>query len=380
MRMINRALRFALVLPVLALIGGALCADTRGVNAAPVSSYEPQLPTAPPVVLMHETTGEIWRTVHRTDKGVVSKIEVGYQDGRRGVYVFSDAGQVRSFSSYKDGVTLHYEAEFGPTGLITTSRSVNVHGKTVESYRRLPDGQEETLRFDAAGQVTEAVISMPDGSRKTVRSNGLLPAQVEQIASVGDLKELAAQAGGKFKVTLKGTAVETWEYYNADGKLRHKGVVKADGALEITHVDDYGKPKLRQTWQLNGQDWTRRFYRLAQVEDFDWNGQVSNITELQPDGRTPKVKHQHWSGRRSYSEYFDAQGYRTYMQYYNTDGSPGTRYPQSSEYRNKVDVDKNMTELPNVNGQPLYQLQGNPFAVQPGAAKQSEVSPIFITP
>lgn len=378
MRMIHRAFRFALVLPMVALIAGAVCADVRSGNAAPVSSYEPQLPSAPPVVLMHETTGEIWRTIHRTNKGVISKIEVGYQDGRRGVYLFDDAGKVRSYSSLKDGVTLHYEAEFGPNGLINTSRSLDGKGKTVESYRRLPDGQEETLRFDAGGNITEAVINLPDGSRKTVRSNGVLPAQVEQIAAATSVKDLNAR-GGKFKVTFKGAVVESWEFYSADGKLRHKGVVKADGSLEITQLDDFGKGKLRQTWQLSGQDWNQRFYRLQQVEDFDWNGNVSSVLELQSDGRTPKAKHQHWSNRRSYTEFFDAQGFRTYTQYYNSDGTPGTTYQQSAEYRSKGDVPASMLELPQVDGKPVYRLQGNPFAEQPSKNK-SEVSPLFIVP
>ncbi|MBX9571804.1 MAG: hypothetical protein K2X77_23125 [Candidatus Obscuribacterales bacterium] len=375
MRMIHRAFRFALVLPLVALIAGAACADVRSGNAAPVSSYEPQVPTTPPLVLMHETTGELWRTTHRSSKGTVTKIEVGYQDGRRGVYKFDDAGKVRSFSSYKDVSALHYEAEFGPTGLITSSRTLNDQGVTTESFRRLPDGQEETLRFDAEGNVTEAVIDMPDGSRKTVRSNGLLPAQVEQIASASNLKELVAQTGGKFKVTLKGAAMESWEYYSADGKLRQKGLIKSDGSLEITQLDDYGKPKLRQTWQLNGQDWSQRFYSLQKVEDFDWNGNVSSATELHSDGRTPKAKHQYWSGRHSYTEFFDAQGYRTHSQYYNSDGSPSSVYQQSREYRSKGDVAAASLEEPKDNGKSLYRLQGNPFAAQP--SKQHEVSPLI---
>lgn len=375
MRMIHRAFRFALVLPLVALIVGVASADVQRGIAAPVS-YEPQVPTTPPVVLMHETTGELWRTTHRNKKGVVTKIEVGYQDGRRGVYQF-DGGQVRSYSSYKDGVSLHYEAVFGPNGFITTSRTLNEQGVTIESFRRLPDGQEETLRFDAGGNVLEAVINMPDGSRKTVRSNGVLPPQVEQVAAGSTAKELAAPAGGKFKVTLKGSALESWELYSADGKLRQRGVVKPDGSLEITQVDDYGKNKLRQTWQPNGQDWNKRYYRLQQVEDFDWNGNVSSVVELQPDGRTPKAKHQHWSNRRSYSEFFDAQGFRTYTQYYNSDGSPGSTYQQSVEYRSQGDVSSSMLEQPQLDGKQLYRLQGNPFAELPS---KSDSSPIFIVP
>lgn len=353
---------------MLSLPLAAQAGPNAAVVPAPASTFVPVLPKSPPVVLMHESSGELWRKTHLNQDGTIARLEVGYQDGRYGVFSY-DHGILRSFKSRNELGRVHYEADFDLSGFIVSSRTFNGSGELTESYRRLPDGQTETLKFDAQGRTVQARTVLPDGSVKTVsQPDATQPAQVDIQTPVASEKTFSG-GNGEWKVQYLGEAVKSWEFTSNDGKSNQKGFFRQDGSFELTVMDPYGRPSFRQVWQPCGQDWQMTFYRLSKIEEFDWNGGIGRSTELRADGKTALKSVKYYNGNETSKEDFDKQGFRIRYQYRNYDGSWGSISEDNpkSPYRPQLVFSAPYTEIPSDNGVPLYRVQGSPFSSLPGS-------------
>ena len=382
MRKYGAAFCIAAIFSVLScLVGTALAGSGTTTDKNSRVVYQPVMPQSPPVVLMPETTGELWRIIHRSADGRPLKIEVGYPDGRLGTYDFDQAGKLRTFSSHLGGKLL-FHAEYDGSGFISRSKTYSVDGKQTQQFQRLQDGTQETLQLDQSGNVSLAVVTTSDGVRKTIRkADGIKPAEITIVPATAAeilLGQHAANGSPKLKIATSGARVDSWEYLDADGKVLHKGKLLLNGNVEITVHDSYGKPSFKQVWQLVGEDWSRGYYRLSQVEDYDYQGRVGSVTELYADGKTPRVTHSFWGERKTYSEFFDSNGYQLRSVYYNSDGTPSSSYDStSSPYRSKRELGESKSQAPSDAGRPIYRLGGNPYSELP-SSKPHEPHPLFI--
>lgn len=377
MRKLRAALSLLALFAVFVVpIGTSIAAPQAELSAPKV--YEPQIPTSPPLVMMHETTGELWRVTYRAADGRIDRIEIGYQDGRQGVFKFDDKGRLNTFSNSNEGV-LNYEARYDSSGLIATARRFSADGKVVSLFNRLPDGSVETLDYDAQGIVLRSVVTAADGSQKiSQRANSSAPVQITQSQAVITTRTLSGPGNSRYEVTLNGVHVTAWKYYNAAGTLQNEGKKLPDGTVEITVNRSGGYPSFKQIWKVQGEDWGRKYYRLDSIQEYDWQGNPNTLTVVNANGRTPKMTVSSWSGRKSYAAFYDDEGRQIRTEYYDSTGAITSVYHSTPGYY-KTEISAALREVPTDGKAPAYRLQGMPFS-QPAPAAGFEIDSLFIVP
>lgn len=395
--MFSRKLMLVL-LPI--LIIGAGVAYFALKPAAPVDDkvpmWEPTLPlNGGGFTLTHEDTGVLWQRPVKNAQQKITELHVGYQDGRLGVYHFDANEKVSRFVCYAadDQKRVTYEAWYGADAVMLRSRTSRDDGTTASEFHRQADGTEVVDTMGADGlQVVQTVTTLPDGSQRNAKRNPDGTVNVTEIKAEPSEKNIGERLRDDgvytpiFKVKLVGVRVSEWEYYDLKGVLRHKGSFAKDGSMEITLFNDAGKPLLKQTWVKSGEDWSRSFYRVTEVEVYNEQGGVQARAKLNADGVTPSEISQYgWDNRLQSKDYFTNKGVplrrEMFYGYYggNTDFPSNTQvFPpgQPPVVLNARIVGEPSGQDPKVR---VYRILGTPFSEVPPTAAPV-MPPLFVAP
>lgn len=392
-----------LVALLLLLIGGAIGCYVLVTNSSTeteviVDVWEPKLPTsAAGLMLTHEDSGELWRKPVKSPTGKLTELRIGYRDGRVGVYQFDQNEKVQQFTCYsaEDPTRAIYRSWFGSDSLTQKAQTLRVDGTVESEFRRQPDGTEVRDFLSADGvRVDRSVTTLPDGSQRAASrgADGKVTVQTTdakaQSFTHGERLSEDGSVVPVYKINTVGVRVKDWEYYDTNGKLRHKGQFNADGSLEITLINDEGKSLLKQYWKRSGDDWNRAFYRVEKLELFDESGNISIRALMNPDGITPSEVHQMSNGTVQRTEFFDAKGFNTAIEYnyggygYPYGGGGGTNRQEIPEGQRRQ-----LVLPPHLVGEPggldpkikVYRLRGTPFA-EPIPATPAALPGLFIAP
>lgn len=354
---------------------------------APVfTGHEPKLPESPPLLAMDEASAELTRIVKRDPKSnKVDSIEVGYKDGRSGLYLFRE-GKLRSYKGFDEHKLLKYQANYEPNGLIADYRFVRSDGSVETQYRRLPDGSEELLFLDGHGFCIKSVVTARDGSQTvSTRPDASKPAEVVVTRAEPSEKNFSpirladGSESHRLKVKLVGVRVNSWEYRDANGAILHSGKYAENGDVEILLYNPAAKPVAKQVWTCVGEDWSRRIYNLARIERLSEEGGAQLTIMLYPDGRTPMEVHNFSWGYKNSIEYFDKNGFHTRTEYYDSNGSPTTTHELPVQYRPQAKLPPQIIAAPGDASGAHYRLNGAPYAL-PVPEQGYELNPLFVMP
>lgn len=364
-----------------------------------VTIWEPKLPaTASTYTLPHEESGELWRKSAKSADGKLTELRVGYADGRLGVYTFDKNEKVSTFTCYSadDTNRMVYQSWFGADGLTERARSLRADGTLESEYRRQIDGTEVRDQYSLDGtKVETSVTTLLDGSQRSAKRGADGKVEVSELkaepkeVSVGQRLAADGTYTPAFKVRLTGARVTSWEYFDTNGKLRHRGKFNADGTMVISLINDDGDTLLTQYWKRTGDDWNRAYYRVEMLEIHDPNrgGQVTVRAKLNPDGITPSTVEQLYDGRVQQKQIFDSKGFNTHVEY----NYGGYGYPYGGGGTNVQEIPpaqrRQLVLPPHLVGEPagldpklrVYRLRGTPFA-QPAATEPAALPALFIAP
>lgn len=391
--MFSRKFLLLVVLPIGILAAGtAIYCALPGEEAVDpvVTNWEPKLPAGPTFTLTPENTGVLWQKPVKNAQGKLTSLEVGFQDGRRGVYQFDANEKVTSFTCYGGDNSTLYKAEYGSDGLIDRAETLRADGTKEAEYRRGPDG---TIVQDQLGpdgrRVDASVTTLPDGSQRTARRAGDGTVSVETVKSevsertVGERQSTDGAITPVFKFTMSGVRVTAWEYFDEGGILRHRGVFTTDGGMEVTLYNDSGRAVLKQTWKRSGQDWNRTFYRVTTLELYSDQGTVEARVRMNADGTTPsEVSYfNYWDGKINRKDIFDSKGLILRQEQYWGQPTPSFTREIPPEQRQQVVLPAQLVGEP-AGANPstrVYRILGTPFA-DPLLSVPGALPPQFIAP
>ncbi|MBY0550899.1 MAG: hypothetical protein K2W95_26710 [Candidatus Obscuribacterales bacterium] len=391
--MFSRKILLLVVLPIGLLIGGgalylAITPSTEVVD--PAMHWEPKLPSGPAFTLTPESTGVLWRKSTTNDQGKVTGLEIGYQDGRRGVYLLGTDEKVKQFTCFAADNSTLFKADYGTDGLIDRSETFRPDGTKQAEYRRGPDGSITTDTFGPDGRrVDLSVNTLPDGSQRTARRAADGTVSVETVKAESSEQNIGERLGNDgnvtpvFKLTMSGVRVTAWEYFDDGGILRHRGVFTTDGGMEVTLYNDNGKALLKQTWKRSGEDWNRTFYRVTDLELYSDQGTVEARVRMNADGMTPAevAYFNSWDGRISRKDIFNSKGVIQRQEQYWGQPTPAFTREIPPEQQQQVVLPAQLVGEPagmNPNKR-VYRILGTPFADQL-PAQPATLPPLFIAP
>lgn len=393
-----------LVAFTLLLIGGAIGCYVWVTNGSTteteiIDTWEPKLPTSASLMLPNEDSGELWRKPVKSASGKLTELHIGYKDGRLGVYQFDQNEKVQTFTCFsaEDTTRAIYRSWFGTDSMRQKAQTLRADGTVESEYRRQPDGTEVRDHMDSTGQrVDRSVTTLPDGSQRSASrgTDGKVTVQVtEAKAQTFTHGERLSADGTKvpaFKINTVGVRVKDWEFYDTNGKLRHKGQFNDDGSMEMTLINDEGKSLLKQYWKRCGDDWNRSFYRVEKLEIFDESGNVSIRATLNKDGMTPNEVQHMSGGSVQRTEFYDEKGFGTKVEY-NYGAYYGGGYPYGGGGTNVQEIPpqqrRQLVLPPHIIGEMggmdpnmrVYRLRGTPFA-DPTPSSAPALPSMFIAP
>ncbi|MBX9685879.1 MAG: hypothetical protein K2X27_04200 [Candidatus Obscuribacterales bacterium] len=351
---------------------------------AVVSSWEPQIPGAPPLLLMNESSGQLSNIVHRDPKSnEITSVEVGYNDGRTGVYSFQN-GKLRSYKGFDDSKRLSFEGDYDLNGLLDNYRSYRSDGSVATRFQRLLDGTEEHIFYNKKGLAIKTVSTARDGSQTiTERPDPSKPATVKTVkaeAAEQGYGPISTEDGQSFRLKVKtiGARVSEWESRDVKGNLQHSGKVNDKGEIELT-IYVQGKAAMKQVWSCVGEDWARRIYALRRIEGFGSDGSIAAVITLRADGKTPERSDRYYNGSKQSSDYFDERGFNIASESYDSNGNPYYRNEIPPQYRRQAQLPPQLLSEPQDASGPCYRLQGVPYA-SPVPAEGYTVNPLFVLP
>lgn len=337
-------------------------------NTSAQPAFAPEVPEIPPLLLSTESTGELRRKPKYDAKtGQISEIEVGYKDGRQGVYLFQ-GGKLKSYSAYDQKGNLFFQGQYENGARLFSYRVFDSDGKLKTQFQRLPDGSEQVLFFNKNGFCIGSCVTARDGSQvRSSRPSADKPAEITATAAKAEQKQLLKiqLADGsdqyRLKVQLAGVRILSWQYLSAEGRIMHTGKFVDDESIEITLHDPAGNPAVQQTWKLQGEDWSGKIYKLAELKKLSSSGSIESSILLWHDGQTPKEISNYYWGHKNTTQLCDRQGKIYRHEYYDSNGSPTSGYDVPAQYRQVMRVHPSLLAEPSENGKSLLRLNGNAY-------------------
>ena len=373
-----------LCLLALIVLGKNIWSELQVSKAKPVSPFTPGLAESPPMLLMDENTGQVYQTIQRDPvNGQIQSLTAGYKDGRSGIFLF-EKGRLQAYRGFDENKKLRFEAEYAPGGLFASYRALRTDGSLESSFRRLPDQSEELQFFDKSGFCIKSVRNASDGTQTT--STRSSPAQEAEISIVKpEPRELqfgllnTTDKKWRFAVKLTGARVSEWEYRDQEGKLRHRGRCTPEGEIEITYLNDLEKPALKQHWTRIGEDWSRRYYRLAELQKLNPDESIAGSVVLHEDGVTPREVSTYWDGHKSSTEYYDSKGFLFKQEYFDSNGFSNSAWDVPAQMRRQAKLPHEILNEAQDKGGPIYRLQGFPYA-KALPVEGFALNPLFVLP
>lgn len=353
----------------LAFLTKSLLIELPAGKPVTVRPFTPTLPDKPPLLLMDESTGLVFQTIQRDlSTGLISGLDAGFRDGRSGSFSF-EKGKLRAYRAYDENKVLRFEAEYNPNGLFASYRTLRTDGSVESSFRRLPDLSEELRFFDKSGFCVKSIVTARDGTQSTssFKSHNT-PAEITVVKpearelTYGPIASSSAEKKWRFTVKLSGARVSEWEYRDQDGKLRHRGRCNTEGEIEITYLNQQEQPALKQRWLCVGEDWSRRFYRLAELQRLNPDESIQSNVILHEDGVTPREVSTYWDGHKSNTEYYDAQGFMYRQEYFDSNGFSNSAWDVQPQYRRRAKLPDEILSEPHDKAGAIYRLKGFPYA------------------